>query len=157
MMQAYQRSYQKYTVQSSSPEDIMLQLMEGGVSRLNRARACWTDGEETRARELRSQALAIITELDSSLDRENGPKDVVDELEALYAYMEREIAASAPKDDFDRLQPVQEVFESIHRAFEAATAEYKQDQAQEAQEEAVPAPEVDADAPRVEGALNLQM
>ena len=155
-MQAYHRSYQRYAVESASREDIMLRLMEGALSRLNRAGACWEDGEETRARELRSQALAIITELDSSLDRENGPQDVVDTLEGLYAYMEREIAASAPKDDFARLAPVTEVFETIYRAFEAAAEQYKRECAGETQTEAA-APEFDAAAAPREGALNVQM
>ncbi len=155
-MQAYHRSYERYSVEAAPREDIMLKLMEGALIRLNRARECWAEGEETRARELRSQALAIITEFDTALDRENGPPDLVETLEGLYAYMEREIAASAPKDDFDRLQPVQDVLTRVYRAFEEATEEYKREQAGEARAEAA------VTGPPVEGAragatLNLQM
>jgi len=124
MHQAY-KMYQKQSIEGAPREDIMLRLMGGAVSTLGQARACWKNGQDGRARELRSRAYDIISELDSSLDRENGPQDIVEGLEGLYAFMEREITASAPKDDFDRLEPVQQVCETIYRGFSDAVAEYK--------------------------------
>ena len=117
--------YQKNQIQDASQEDILLQLVEGGIVRLKQARDLWDRGEKGRARERRQRAYEIIAYLDGTLDRENGGQ-IAEELEALYAYMMREVTASVRKDDFERLTDVEEVLATLYNGWKDAVAEYKE-------------------------------
>ena len=116
--------YKKNQVQSAPREDIMLQLMQGALIRVKGAIDKRNEGERIRARELRSQAQKIINYLHETLDFQNGG-DLAFELEVLYDYMNREILESARKDDFERLQPVVEILETLYEGFKDAVEEYK--------------------------------
>jgi flagellar protein FliS len=119
-------AYRKNSIESASKEEIMLMLMEGAILRLKSAQQSWDDDEKTKARELRSQALAIITELDNTLDRANGDTALVEELDALYGFMIRELNRATAKDDFGKLQAVEETMESLYQGFKDAVAASKQ-------------------------------
>ena len=116
--------YKQNQVANASREDIMLQLVQGALIRVRGARDKWSEGEWIRARELRVQAQDIISYLNETLDFENGG-DLAFELDALYHYMNREILESARKDDFERLQPVAEILETLYEGFKDAVEEYK--------------------------------
>ena len=116
--------YKKNQVQSAPREDIMLQLMQGALIRVKGAIDKRNEGEQINARELRSQAQKIINYLHETLDFQNGG-DLAFELEVLYDYMNREILESARKDDFERLQPVVEILETLYEGFKDAVEEYK--------------------------------
>jgi flagellar protein FliS len=120
-MNAY-TAYKRNVFESATPETIMLKLFEGAILRLKQARQEYSEGEVLLARELRSQALAIIVELDNTLDRENGEAQIVEQLDGLYAYMIREINTSTAKDDFDRLVSVIECLHTLYEGFEDAVA-----------------------------------
>ena len=121
-MNAY-TAFKRNELESASPETIMLKLFEGAIIRLKQARHEYSDGEVLLARELRSQALAIVTELDNSLDRENGDPGLVEQLDGLYAYMIREVNTSTAKDDFDRLGSVIDCLHTLYEGFEDAVAQ----------------------------------
>src|SRR6056297_2865237 len=104
-------SYTKNQVANASREDILLQLYHGAIIRLRQARELWEEGEKSRAMERRGQALEIIAYLDETLDMDNGG-ELAEELDALYAYMIREINTSTRQMDFDRLQTVEESLET---------------------------------------------
>ena len=116
--------YKQNQVQSAPREDIMLQLVQGALIRIKGARDKWSEGERIRARELRVQAQDIINYLNETLDFENG-EDLAFELDALYNYMTREILESTRADDFERLQPVVEILETLYEGFKDAVEEYK--------------------------------
>ena len=120
-------SYQKTQVLEAAPEDILLQLMQGALVRVKQAQELWEQGEKTRARERRLRVYDIIAYLDGTLDRESGEK-IGEELEALYAYMLREITESTRLDDFERLSGVEEVLKTLYEGWKDAVAEYKKEQ-----------------------------
>lgn len=119
-------SYKKNAIKIASAEEIMLMLMEGAVMRLKSARQCWADQEHARARELRSESFAIITELDNTLDRTKGDPELIQELDALYSFMIRQLNEVAFRDDFDKLQAVEETMVSLYSGFKDAVATIKQ-------------------------------
>ncbi len=124
-MHASYRAYEKTSVESISREDLLLKLYEGAILRIKEARNLYEKGEKTRARELRSQAMSIIAELDNTLDRENGEKSIVEDLEALYGFMLRRINDSVMSDDFSLLEDVEEILTKLYEGFKEAANQIK--------------------------------
>jgi len=123
-------SYAKNQVENASQEEIMLQLYQGAIVRLRQARELWAEGERVRAMERRSQAQEIISYLDNTLDMENGG-EIAEQLDALYAFMIREINTSTSQYDFERLQTVEELLESMLEGWKDVVQEYRQNKAAE--------------------------
>ena len=117
--------YQTNAVTTLSQEDILLKLLEGAKLRVKQAIELNSEGEKIKAREKRQRALEIVTELDSTLDRENEAQDVVENLDALYGFMIREFNNATLQDSFERLQPIQEVLEDLYQGFQDAVREVK--------------------------------
>jgi len=123
-------SYQQSQVLEASHEDILLQLVHGALIRTKQARELWAQGDKVKARERRLQVFEIISYLDVTLDRENGG-EIVEELEALYAYMTREINKASRYDDMEYLAPVEDVLHTLHQGWKDAVTEYKTSQNQQ--------------------------
>jgi len=119
--------YQSNAVTTIPQEDILLKLLEGAIVRIKQAQELNEQGDKINARGKRQRALEIVTELDSSLDRENEATDIVENLDALYSFMIREFNNATLKDDFERLQPIQEVLESLYQGFQDAAQEFKKE------------------------------
>ena len=120
-------SYQQVQVLESAPEDIMLQLYQGALVRIKQAQELWSKDEKDAARQKRLQAMDIICYLDETLDRDD-ESGLVDELEALYAFMVRELTTSTRHDDFERLDVVYDVLKSLYAGWKEAVAAYKEEQ-----------------------------
>jgi flagellar protein FliS len=118
-------SYQQTSIANIPREDLLLKLFEGALLRIKQAREEWASGSAKRARDLRTQVVNIVTELDSTLDRENGDPSLVEELDSLYGYMIRELNACTREDNFDRLNSIQTVLENLYDGFESAAKAYK--------------------------------
>ncbi|GAB6886702.1 hypothetical protein JCM13304A_02000 [Desulfothermus okinawensis JCM 13304] len=118
-------AYQKSSIESASREDILLKLFEGGIRFLKQARELWTKGEKARARDFRSRAMAIITELHATLDREHGDKELVNQLEKLYGFMIKEMARIGVEEDFDSLKDIEEIMQKLYDGFSEAAKELK--------------------------------
>jgi len=118
-------AYQKSSIDSAPREDILLKLFEGGIFFLKQARTLWNKGEKDKAREFRSRALAIITELHASLDREKGDKELVSQLEELYAFMIKEMGRIGLEEDFDALKNIEEIMQKLYEGFKEAAKEFK--------------------------------
>jgi flagellar protein FliS len=125
-MNGYSR-YQENTVGNARPEDLLLQMVEGAIRNLKGARTLWAEGDKVAARERLSRALALVMELDNTLDREaEDGRELVDNLEALYAYAERELIQANRSGEFERLGPVQEVLETLYQGWREAVSQVKQ-------------------------------
>ena len=125
-------TYQKCSIETSGREDILLNLYEGAILRLKRARQNWHDGPEGKAFEMISQAVAIITELDNTLDREHGEPGIVIELDALYKFAVRELNYCVLRHDFERLQPVVEILETLLSGWQDAARQFRKINSQHA-------------------------
>ncbi len=118
-------AYQKTSVESASREEILLKLFEGGIRFLRYARESWKKGEKARARDFRSKAMAIITELHATLDREKGDKELVRQLEELYAFMIKEMVRIGVEDDFDALKDIEEIMQKLYDGFKDAATQLR--------------------------------
>ncbi len=133
MMNPY-ASYQQNQILEAPSEDILLQLVQGAMVRAKQARELNDQGRKVQARESRLRCFEIICYLDETLDREDGG-EIVEELEALYAFMQREINASTREDDFKRLMNVEEVLSTLYQGWKEAVAEYKENKKAETGQE----------------------
>lgn len=116
--------YKQNQIANATQEELMLQLLQGALIRVKGAREMWHKGEKVRAMEMRSRAQDIICYLDETLDFENGG-DMAYELDALYAFMNREILRSARERDFEILANVEDVLNDLYVGFRDAVEEYK--------------------------------
>ncbi|MFA9461486.1 flagellar export chaperone FliS [Thiohalorhabdus methylotrophus] len=119
--------YRKTQVENASREDLLIQLYEKAIGNIRQARELWDGEDGVRARELLMRALDIVYELDSTLDREQGG-DVVEHLEALYDFLEREITQANLQGEFHRLGSVQEVLETLYQGWREAVRQHRYEQ-----------------------------
>ncbi len=122
-------TYKKSAVETLSKEDILVKLLDTGLVYLKEARKKYKEGDKIGARELRLKAGSILIELDSSLDRDNKNeevKNIVEQLDAIYGFMLKEMNEAVINDDFERLKNVEEIWEKIYEGFKEAAKVYKQ-------------------------------
>lgn len=111
-MSAYQSraavAYRQTNVQSSSPLELVVLLYDGALRHLTAARTAIQAKDATARRLSFSRALAILTELQSTLNLEQGG-DIARSLDALYAYMTTRLidanvgGETAPLDEVEGL------------------------------------------------------
>ena len=94
---AYQ-AYQKTEVVTLSQAEIIARLYEALESSLHKAKKAIFEGKVAGKGENISRALAIITELDSALNRKEGG-EIAENLEALYHYLTVEITEANVKNN----------------------------------------------------------
>ncbi|MFW6314476.1 MAG: flagellar export chaperone FliS [Desulfohalobiaceae bacterium] len=118
-------TYQKQAFATAPPEEILLKLYEGAILRVKSALQNWDQGYKGQVWEKINQTVAIIAELDNTLDRKNGDPQLVDELHALYRFMLRELNFCALRQDRARLQNVLDVLQTLNTGWEGAAQELK--------------------------------
>ena len=120
-------AYRKAQLEGSSPEQILLYLMEAAIRHTKKARSHAEQEEFPRALEEATNALNIVTELDNTLDQENGG-EIMDELEALYAFVSREIIQANKDREYYRLEGVEDVLQTLYQGWKDAVDEVQQGQ-----------------------------
>ena len=114
--------YQQTQLNDARPEDILLRLMEGAIRNVRAARNKWDEHHQGPAREHLIRTMDIVMELDSSLDR-NREDELVDQLEALYAFMVRELTEVNQSGEIERLASVQDILETLYQGWRDAAAQ----------------------------------
>ena len=123
-------AYRRTQIESASPEQLLLQLMEAAVRHAKQAKAQSAEGEEAKAREHTLRVLDIVNELDNTLDRDQGA-ELVDELEAIYAFLQREIGDLNLKGEFERMADVADILYNLYQGWKDALGELQQPAAAE--------------------------
>ncbi len=108
MSAAYFNQYLANQVNSASPEELLILLYNGAIRALSEAECAMTDGCISRRGELISKCIAIINELDVTLNYEIGGQIAIN-LNALYMHMNRELLLANIKDDVCRLTRVKQL------------------------------------------------
>jgi len=114
--------YQQTQLNDARPEDILLRLMEGAIRNVRAVRNKWDEHHQGPAREHLIRAMDIVMELDSSLDR-NQEDELVDQLEALYAFMVRQMTEVNQTGEVERLATVQDILETLYQGWRDAAAQ----------------------------------
>ncbi|PLX91434.1 MAG: flagellar export chaperone FliS [Desulfuromonas sp.] len=105
-MNAYTQQYQQNQILTASPEQILVMLYDGAIRFTRQA----MQGIETQNTSLKlegvSRAMAIITEFSNTLDHEIGG-EIAENLDALYAFMNRQLSQVNIDGDIEKLKVVE--------------------------------------------------
>jgi flagellar secretion chaperone FliS len=107
---------------TESKEEILLMLYEGALISLRIARRGIREKKPKLKGENISKVMAILTELDCALDRENGI-DLADKISALYGYMMNRLTTANIKNDSEPLDEVEQLMGELYEGFKGAAAQ----------------------------------
>jgi flagellar protein FliS len=109
-------AYRQTSVQSSSPLELVVLLYDGALRHLVAAREAIERQDLIARREALSKALAIVTELQSTLNLEEGGP-VAQQLDALYTYMTGRLVDATARKDVKALPEVENLLRSLRDAW----------------------------------------
>jgi flagellar protein FliS len=114
--------YRDAELDSASPMQLVVMLYDKMLVTLRRARAGTVAGDIEERTEQTLKVVDMITELKLSLDHEAGG-DISRQLDALYAFMLRELVASTRGGDVQKLDVVLRIAGELREAFAGAHAQ----------------------------------
>jgi flagellar protein FliS len=115
-MNAYLKNYQNTQVQTASPEQILIMLYDGAIRFLEQASEAMGSGDYAVKIKNIDKTLAIIAELNATLDHEIGG-EVAANLASLYDFMMREIPRANARNDATVLAPVISILRELREAW----------------------------------------
>jgi flagellar protein FliS len=128
-------SYQAYSdsasQQTDSKEQILLILLEGALKFLRFTHRGIEEKNPKIRGENISKIMAILTELDCALDRENGGM-LAENLSLLYEYMMKRLTEANTQNSIQALDEVEKLLLDIKEGFEAAAEKLHQKTASQA-------------------------
>ncbi|MEO1037591.1 MAG: flagellar export chaperone FliS [Pseudomonadota bacterium] len=117
----YRQSALEERIGSASPQELIRMLMQKLLANLVQARAEMNGGSVGRKGELIGKSVSIVDCLRASLDFENGG-EVVENLERLYDFMQRELTAANLSNQSQGLNAVIVVVEELKSAWDEVGA-----------------------------------
>lgn len=118
-MNAYMNQYQNNSVMTASKEQILIMLYDGAIRFVRQARFALEEKRLADKARAISKAIAIITEFSNTLDHEVGGEIAAD-LNRLYDFMVRELAAVNARGEIEKLDPVEKILQELRDAFAEA-------------------------------------
>ena len=115
-------AYQHTSVQSSSPLELVVLLYDGALRHVTAAREATLRNDLVARRDAFSKAMAIITELQSTLNLEQGGQ-VAASLDSLYTYIIGRLIESTARKDVAALEEVERLLRPLREAWSAIAAE----------------------------------
>ena len=115
-------AYQHTSVQSSSPLELVVLLYDGALRHLVAAKDATLRNDLIARRDAFSRAMAIITELQSTLNLEDGGQVAVS-LDALYTYMTGRLIESTANKDVAGIEEVERLLRPLREAWSTIAAE----------------------------------
>ncbi|MEO7275175.1 MAG: flagellar export chaperone FliS [Vicinamibacterales bacterium] len=115
-------AYQHTSVQSSSPLELVVLLYDGALRHLVAARDATLRHDLIARRDAFSKVMAIITELQSTLNLEDGGQVAVS-LDALYTYMTGKLIESTASKNVAGIEEVEKLLRPLREAWSTIAAE----------------------------------
>lgn len=114
-------SYKQTEAQSRTPLELVTMLYDGALRFLGQAREAIERRDIAARREALNRALAIISELQSTLNMELGG-EVAAELDRLYEYANLRLLDAAMKNDVTPIDEVRRIFEILRDGWATVAA-----------------------------------
>jgi flagellar secretion chaperone FliS len=118
----YAGRYSEVGIQTANPLQLVVMLYHGAVRNLHEARSHLQQGNIEGRTHAINRALAIISELQASLNFEEGGQ-VARSLESLYAYMKRQLVAANLGQETGPLAEVISLLTTLQSAWEALVSQ----------------------------------
>lgn len=109
--------YRQTEVQSRNPLELVVLLYDGALRFLATAHAAFERNDIPARRQATSRLLAIVSELQSTLDLERGG-DIAARLDALYSYMTTRIVDATTTHSAAPLDEVRRLLETLRDAWQ---------------------------------------
>lgn len=114
-------AYRKTEVQSRTPLELVVMLYDGALRFIGVAKDAIARGDIRGRSEAISRALAIVSELQSTLDVERGG-DMAASLDDMYRYITQRLVQSTIKNDSEPLDEVRRLLETLRDGWQTIAA-----------------------------------
>jgi flagellar secretion chaperone FliS len=114
------RAYLTVDAQSRSPLELVVMLYDGAIRFLGQARDAQTRGDNRGRAQGVSRALAIVSELQNTLDVERGC-DIAGELDRIYHYVTRRLLDVTTTGDVAALDEVLQLIGTLREGWAQAS------------------------------------
>ena len=111
--------YESVSISTADPGTLVVQLFDGALRFLARARRALSSGDQAGFAHALSRAHAVIAELSNVLDREAGG-DVAGNLDRLYGFMLRHLTEGLTLRSSLHVDHVSTILQTLREAFDAA-------------------------------------
>lgn len=111
-------------VTDADPHRLVLMLLEGVISKIAIVKGLMMRKETAKKGELIGQAIAIVSSLKTSLNKEAGG-ELAENLDNLYEYIEHRLLTSNLKNDITILDEVSKLLHEIKAGWESIPAELR--------------------------------
>lgn len=112
-------------IESASPHRLIQMLMEGALDKISAAKGFMERGDVAKKGEFISWAISIIDGLRVSLDK-NLDNEIVNNLDALYDYMNRTLMEANINNDTAKLDEVARLMHDIKTGWDGIESEAQQ-------------------------------
>jgi flagellar protein FliS len=114
-------AYRQTQVQSRTPLELVVMLYDGALKAMTTACDAIERGDIAARRDALSRALAIVSELQSTLNLEEGGQ-IAASLDDLYGYTSRRLLDAAMKNDPKPIVETRRIFETLREAWQTIAA-----------------------------------
>ena len=115
MTTGYQ-AYQTNSVQTASPEQLVVMLYDGCLRFLRRAQAAAENGARPQCTQAVSRATAIVMELNATLDMERGG-EIASNLRSIYLFLNRHLTEASRETSADKIAQAIPMVADLRDAF----------------------------------------
>ncbi len=122
-MNAYMTQYQNNQILTATPEQILIMLYDGAIRFCNQAMHAMDSGNKVVQAEKINRTMAIVCEFANTLDHEIGG-EIATDLDALYAFMTRELTRANLEGDRKALEVVTGLLSELREAWIEAAKIY---------------------------------
>jgi flagellar protein FliS len=113
--------YLQTQVQSRSPLELVVMLYDGAIQSADAAREAMVSGNIAARRAALSKMMAIISQLQNTLDMERGG-EIAENLDRIYAWATARLLDAVVKRDTQPIDEVRRVLESLREAWQTIAA-----------------------------------
>ncbi len=115
-------TYRTTQVRSRSPLELVVMLYDGAIRDMTTAKEALVEGDLPRKRQSMSRALAIVSELQSSLNMKEGG-EVAERLDGLYTYVNGRLLEANMKGETKAIDEALVVFSTVREAWAQIAAQ----------------------------------
>lgn len=118
-------AYRQTEVQSRTPLELVVLLYDGGLRFLHQTREAIARGDIAARRDASARALAVVSELQNTLNMEQGG-DIARQLDELYAYVNGRILQAAMDNSVAPIDDATRVLSMLRESWAAIAAPSEQ-------------------------------